>query len=108
MGFHRTVLTLALIVFLIMITFMAIVVRNSYRSGIYPPEISKCPDYWEVQENGCKATNKNKGKKATGYITTDDDDFKFSDDTLTGRIDKCNWSRTNEVSWDGISNRNIC
>ena len=69
MGFHKTVLTLALIVFLIMIIFMAVVIKNSYRSGIYPRgfEVSRL---LEVTDTSCKATNKNKGSKALGYETT--------------------------------------
>ena len=107
MGFHKTVLTLALIVFLIMIIFMAVVIKNSYRSGTYPPEVSKCPDYWDVTNTGCKATNKNKGNKAQGYETTVND-FDFDDTSNAGRIKKCSWARDTQVAWDGITNRDLC
>ena len=58
-------------------------------------------------ENGCKATNNNKGSHTTGYVTTDSD-FDFKDTSFSGRIDKCTWARSKRVNWDGVSNRNIC
>ena len=105
MGFKRSVLITALIVFIVMLLIMAVVIKNSYENVIYPPEISLCPDYWEVNDDGktCKATNNNRGTFAVGDVSDD-----FSDMSNSARIDKCIWASDNGVNWDGVTNRNLC
>ena len=41
MGFKRSVLITALIVFIVMLLIMAVVIKNSYENVVYPPEIFK-------------------------------------------------------------------
>tara|TARA_B100000900_G_C20558884_1_gene708001 strand:+ start:1089 stop:1406 length:318 start_codon:yes stop_codon:yes gene_type:complete len=105
MGFKRSVLITALIVFIVMLLIMAVVIKNSYENVVYPPEISLCPDYWEVNDDGktCKATNNNRGTFAVGDVSDD-----FSDMSNSARIDKCIWASDNGVNWDGVTNRNLC
>lgn len=105
MGFKRSVLITALIVFIVMLLIMAVVIKNSYENVVYPPEISLCPDYWEVNDDGktCKATNNNRGTYAVGDVSDD-----FSDMSNSARIDKCIWASDNGVNWDGVTNRNLC
>ena len=105
MGFKRSVLIIALIVFIVMLLIMAVVIKNSYENVVYPPEISLCPDYWEVNDDGktCKATNNNRGTYAVGDVSDD-----FSDMSNSARIDKCIWASDNGVNWDGVTNRNLC
>ena len=73
MGFKRSVLITALIVFIVMLLIMAVVIKNSYENVVYPPEISLCPDYWEVNDDGktCKATDNNRGTYAVGDVSDD-------------------------------------
>ena len=54
MGFKRTVLIIAAITFLIMMLMMALVIKNSYKSKMYPAVVSKCPDYWILKDDECK------------------------------------------------------
>ena len=105
MGFKRSVLITALIVFIVMLLIMAVVIKNSYENVVYPPEISLCPDYWEVNDDGktCKATNNNRGTYDVGDVSDD-----FSDMSNSARIDKCIWASDNGVNWDGVTNRNLC
>lgn len=105
MGFKRSVLITALIVFIVMLLIMAVVIKNSYENVVYPPEISLCPDYWEVNDDGktCKATDNNRGTYAVGDVSDD-----FSDMSNSARIDKCIWASDNGVNWDGVTNRNLC
>ena len=105
MGFKRSVLITALIVFIVMLLIMAVVIKNSYENVVYPPEISLCPDYWEVNDDGktCKATDNNRGTFAVGDVSDD-----FSDMSNSARIDKCIWASDNGVNWDGVTNRNLC
>ena len=69
----------------------------------FPPFPSKCPDYWEVQdENVCRNTH------AIGLCKTGGDrDMDFTDELFTGRKGdyyKCAWSKQCQVPWEGIDN----
>lgn len=105
MGFKKSVLTTALVIFLIVMIILAIFIKNSYKNAVFPPEISQCPDFWNVATDGkrCVATKQNKGMFKEGETSPD-----FSDMSNGARIDKCNWSKDNRVMWDGITNRNLC
>lgn len=105
MGFKKSVLTTALVIFLIVMIILAIFIKNSYKNAVFPPEISQCPDFWDVATDGkrCVATKQNKGIFKEGETSKD-----FSDMSNGARIDKCNWAKDNKVMWDGITNRNLC
>ena len=102
--FKKTVLMIALTIFLGMLLIMALIIKNSYKNQIFPPEVARCPDYWEPTESKkCKATANNKGTYSMGALSKE-----LFDDTPTGRIENCNWARDNKVNWDGITNQNLC
>jgi hypothetical protein len=103
--FKKTVLMVALTIFLGMLLIMALIIKNSYKNQIFPPEVGQCPDYWEPIQGSkkCKATANNKGTYSEGAESKE-----LADDIPTGRIENCNWARDNKVNWDGITNRNLC
>ena len=103
--FKKTVLMIALTIFLGMLLIMALIIKNSYKNQIFPPEVAQCPDYWEPVENSkkCKATANNKGR-----YSQDAESGELADDTPTGRIENCNWAKEEKVNWDGITNNNLC
>ena len=105
MEFQKNVLKIASIIFIIVMIILALVIKSSYKNAIFPPEISLCPDFWDVSQDGkrCIATKQNNGLFREGE-TSDD----FSDMSNSARIDKCNWAKDNQVMWDGITNRNLC
>jgi len=108
MSFNRTVLTVAIVVFVIMLTITALMIKKSYGKKIYPPEIPKCPGQWEpvdsdgvYAQGGCKWDGKNPNKAdselSTGYVFAP----PFGDNNKT-RKDKCIWAKENNVKWEGI------
>jgi len=103
--FKKTVLMIALTIFLGMLLIMALIIKNSYKNQIFPPEVAQCPDYWEPIQGSkkCKATANNKGTYSQGAESKE-----LADDVPTGRIENCNWARDNKVNWDGITNQNLC
>ena len=105
MGFKKSVLTVALVIFIIVLLILAVVIKNSYKNAVFPPEISLCPDFWKVSSGGkkCVATNQNRGIFREGEVSPD-----WSDMSMGARITKCNWAVNNKVKWDGITNRNLC
>lgn len=105
MGFKKSVLTVALVIFIIVLLVLAVVIKNSYKNAVFPPEVSQCPDFWELGEfkKKCKATDQNNGSIPPGTPSPD-----FSDMSNSARIEKCNWAKENGISWDGITGRNLC
>lgn len=103
--FKKTVLMIALTIFLGMLLIMALIIKNSYKNQIFPPEVAQCPDYWEPIQGSkkCKATANNKGTYSQGAESKE-----LADDVPTGRIENCNWARDNKINWDGITNQNLC
>jgi len=103
--FKKTVLMIALSIFLGILLIMALIIKNSYKNQIFPPEVAQCPDYWDPIENSraCMASANNKGSFAQGSAS-----IELEMDTPAGRITNCNWARDNKVNWDGITNKNLC
>lgn len=103
--FKKTVLMVALTIFLGMLLIMALIIKNSYKNQTFPPEVAQCPDYWEPIQGSkkCKATANNKGTYSQGAESKE-----LADDVPTGRIENCNWARDNKINWDGITNQNLC
>jgi len=103
--FKKTVLMIALTIFLGMLLIMALVIKNGYKDQIFPPEVGQCPDYWTAKgDTGkCTATADNKGNYNEG-----DESEALSGDSATGRIENCKWAKSEKVNWDGITNRNLC
>ncbi len=105
MGFKKSVFTIALVIFIIVLLVLAVVIKNSYKNSVFPPEVSQCPDFWELSDDKktCKATDQNRGTFEVGKLSDD-----FSDMSNSARITKCNWAKENGISWDGITGRNLC
>ena len=102
MSFNRTVLTVATVVFVIMLTITALMIKKSYGKKLYPPEIPKCPGQWEALEEGAcgwkdKNPNKVDSSLSSGYEYTPP-----SGDSYKIRAEKCKWAKENNVKWEGI------
>ena len=107
MGFKRSVLMIATVIFLGMLLVMALIIKNSYKNQVFPPEVAKCPDFWKMSSDSlCQATDNNKGSLETNYIVPATSSI-YSEGTL-GRIKKCEWAKQQGVIWDGITNKNLC
>lgn len=106
MGFKKSVFTIALVIFIIVLLVLAVVIKNSYKNSVFPPEVSQCPDFWELSadKKTCKATDQNNGEKFESGSESPD----FSDMSNSARIKKCNWAKEHGISWDGITGRNLC
>lgn len=94
MSFQKTVLIIALIVFSVMLFFIALAMKGLKKSQKFPPEIAECPDYWVRDGNKCVPTSINKGSA----------DSKASCASYDGSKDKVVWSGECGVEWDGITN----
>lgn len=130
--FHFTVLTIAIVFFIIIIISFSILL--SYKKNnilVYPTTKNTCPDYWNVSVDvsGCIIDDRNTGnivKDASGnYILSNKgplptygfdgaSTINFSDPSWSSgyvRTNQCAlklWSNQNNISWDGVSNYNSC
>ena len=102
-GFNKTVIIIALIILILTLLAFAITIYYSKHTTVWPPEISECPDYWDVVgKSGCKP-NSSLGNLGNGSCQ-----FKSFEDSqyggASGRKQKCEWAKQCGVFWDGISN----
>jgi hypothetical protein len=132
--FHVIVLTVALVILILLLTFIGIIMSKNRTSQAYPPAYNTCPDYWAVATDGsnCVIPNFNGINTGTLYTSggilnssvystfgfnspTDPKTNKttyqinFTDPSWKGSV--CNqkaWATNNNIVWDGISNYNSC
>ena len=128
MNFQQIVLTIAIILFIIMLVFIGSVLYNEQYGKEYPPVISDCPDYWvdksitvDTDKDGDSSSddpsdeNTAVGKcynvKNLGNVSCD----KVMDFTTdfwqgsTGDCRKYKWAKGCDLTWDGITNNTtIC
>lgn len=76
MSFHSTVLTIATIILILVLSYIGYVFGKLLRNRKYPPTISRCPDYYHIESNtnGTKtveycAKNEGLGEDYSPYYT---------------------------------------
>lgn len=127
--FYLTVLAIAILLLIIMLTFIGTRIKQNEKSGntsndIFPPVKNSCPDLWEATQEGdiiqCNIpTNNNIGilKDSDGNIddltagdiiglNTNKDAIDFS--SYETECDKKRWADKYNIKWDGVSNYNQC
>ena len=110
MSFNSTVLTIASVVFIFMLTITALIIKRNYETQVFPPEVAKCPDYWEAStsadgEDSCLYKGKNPPPDSSfpaGHIQT----WEKTGSIITDRKKRCEWAEEKRVHWDGIWNPN--
>ena len=126
--FYIITITVAVVLLILILTYIGVYVMGGSDKTPYPPESLQCPDYWEKSGADCiipGANTTNAGTRATGdtnnfanipsnaaYIAngvlkTDDASWQTSDG-LSAKCAKKLWANNNNVVWDGISNYNSC
>ena len=129
-SFHIIVLVIAIILLIVIFTSIGIITKYySLDSNVFPSMANTCPDTWSVDtNNNCvipASGTINAGVLYTGdSINIDSGNtpgydsskqtINFSDNTLWatgGKSALCNkkaWASKHSISWDGISNANVC
>jgi hypothetical protein len=136
-SFQLTVLGIAVIILIVILSFIGITLANNNKSVVFPPVANSCPDYWTVSSDGTKcivplssATNVGniyvRDKLSTVFTTTTINSkapygtpgyssgaINFSDAgwTANGKSTICQqkgWANNYGIQWDGVSNYNNC
>ena len=116
-NFQKIVLSVAIIVFIIVLIFIAIVLYKGKYDVKFPPTVSQCPDYWidNQDQNGSNDLNNTSqlctNVKNLGNVSCDKTvDFSGAFwQGATGNCNKYKWAKSCDLTWDGITNNpNIC
>ena len=120
-SFNRYVLIIALIALIISITAYAYSISFSLSDYKFPPNISACPDYWDVNPtdgkisctyrgiNPSKTNNNTNINNVVGSnIVWNSQNKAITLPTTTNNkafyCDAYDWSSINNISWNGITN----
>lgn len=118
MSFQEKTIKILAFILIITLILVGIVIYHSQKSAPWPPYVALCPDFFEVDSNGKCLNNKalggtqgmtlennvpkyNNPPGATNGVITPID---FSGKTLK---EKYEWSITNNLTWEGITNNPV-
>ena len=113
MDFYKSILILAVLSLIIILSIFGVILSNMSKTQIYPANISKCPDYYSLSSGSCISNN-------TLYSKSNESSCKYLDykseyfnapgvGPNSGVCAKKKWANECGVSWDGITNNsNIC
>jgi hypothetical protein len=128
--FYIAVLIIAVFFLILILTTLGILMKAKDNAVPFPPSKNTCPDYWTVAEGSqekdakCKPNPSiNRGKLFTGsnqpikntkgYDATTGV-INFNDagwSGFAGKSQQCaihDWTISNQITWDGVSNFNGC
>ena len=118
-GFQKTVLFVAIGILSVSLFWIAVLLMKEKRKKVFPNEIGDCPDYFAMGPEGCKTS-----KTYAELGGTKSGDAQYDEESCTspgkifqtlpkyngsnGRVEKCKWAKACGLTWDGISNQNLC
>ena len=119
MTFQKKVLVISVIILIGTLALIGYMLHKAQSSTTYPPEISMCPDFWEVVEKGkdspdaclgqtgqllCRPNPDLGDKGNVGEYTGGDFDFNKPEyQGPKGRAAKKKWAEGLGIYWDGIT-----
>lgn len=111
-GFNKTVLLIASVLLILGLIIIGYLIVTNVQNYSYPPIISDCPDYWDVNYDSankkiCKNNSINSGIANSSYNCRDYsvDLFKASGTSINDIIcEKYKWAKKCNIQWDGITN----
>ncbi len=123
-SFQKIVLTIAIIIFILLMIFIASVLYNNKYGVAFPPTISECPDYWLDKQKTINSSGDfgegdgDSQTKQTCYNVQNlgkpscSKTMDFTGDFWQGSTGSCNkykWAKSCDLTWDGItSNTTLC
>lgn len=121
-SFNKVVIIVTSIVLIISLLVYGVLINSAQKNDYkFPPQISKCPEYWDISSNsnntickerGINNNNNNFSNTANSSVLTINSDnndisyntyiMKYNDkDSICGIYE---WSNSNKISWSGITN----
>ena len=62
MSFQKTVLTVAIVLFIILMLLIAVMMTSAKKTEVFPPQLGGCPDFWQKTQDGKCLNVQNLGK----------------------------------------------
>tara|TARA_Y100000592_G_C5349406_1_gene258130 strand:+ start:168 stop:518 length:351 start_codon:yes stop_codon:yes gene_type:complete len=108
MSFQKIVVIIAIVILILLLTWIGYAMYKNQHSGKWPPVNSACPDYWDAGESNKCTNTKHLGNCKTG----NDNVMDFSSPVFQGADGRCakyRWAKSCGVSWSGLTDDpNIC
>ena len=113
MDFYTTVFIAFIVLLIVTLAIVGTILSNMNKKQKFPSNISVCPDYYSLNEQGMCLQNSsifNNTEGACQFIDTQDAKYKVKGTgSESGMCKKKEWGNACGVSWDGITNNmNIC
>jgi hypothetical protein len=121
MNFQKIVLTVAIVIFIIIMIFVGSALYQNKYATTFPPVVSQCPDYWIDNQSSINNPNANSSETQTSQAcinvknlgnTSCSKTMDFTGSFWQGSTGSCNkykWAKGCDLTWDGITNSpNIC
>jgi hypothetical protein len=129
--FYISVIFVAIVLLIIVLTFIGIQMKsNTGTNQAFPPSMSDCPDYWQMDMYGnCMIPSRGAKNSGTLYDSTNnlkadssntagfgkrgsDKYINFNASGWVGNSSaictKRQWTSNNGIFWDGVTNYNKC
>lgn len=109
MNFYKLLLLVTLIVLFISLAIIGTILYNSSKNSVFPPNISKCPDYYYMNDDTCYHTSDENLPTFTLDEINSDNIGNPGTDELSEVCGKKRWAKSNNINWDGLTNNaDIC
>ena len=114
MNFYKTVCIIALVILLVSLAFIGSALASSSQNMEFPPNISKCPDNYEIgyDEYGDFYSCMNSNAVLDGCDSESFADSSYNMPGIgptSGACEKKKWAKKCRVDWDGLTNNpQIC
>jgi hypothetical protein len=113
MDFYKSILILAVLSLIIILSIFGVILSNMSKKQIYPANISNCPDYYSLVAGSCVSNDviyKKSKDVNCNSLNYKSEYFNVSGiGPNSGLCSKKKWANECGVSWDGITNNsNIC
>ena len=112
MDFYKSILILASLSLIIILTIFGVILSNMSKKQVYPANVSTCPDYYSLVSGSCVTNGVIFNNKDLNCQKNNFENYIYKSEgkgVNSGLCAKKQWAIKCGVSWDGITNNsNIC
>ena len=106
-SYYKIITIIAIVILIICLILVGIVISKSSKKSIFPPNVSKCPDFYRYEDGVCNSI-RTTGVTYTGSCDIIDfSDSKYSNPGMgptSGMCEKKKKADSCNITWDGITN----
>ena len=109
-NFNKTVLMVASVLLILGLIIIGLFISKNIEKSAFPPIISDCPDYWNVEYDSNQKKKCQNNSINSGLNSSDCRTYPVALFSAAGTSDadiicsKKRWAKRCNIHWDGISN----